>query len=68
MENREVPKDTLIKTEMTQIVTMRVEKREDMEIEERTKVDLQTLEREMEVVDAEIRRAQFEVEIQEVEL
>ena len=54
MENREVPKDTLIKTEMTQIVTMRVEKREDMEIEERTKVDLQTLEREMEVVDAEI--------------
>ena len=63
-----VCKDVLTKTVVTRIVTTRVEKRIDMEIEDRKKVDLSTLEREMEVVDAEIRRVQLEVEILEVEL
>jgi len=66
--NTEVPEDTLIKTEMTQIVTTKVEQREDPGTEERENVDLPTLKREMEEVDAEIRRVQFEVETLEVEL
>ena len=63
-----VCKDVLTKTEITRIVTTRVEKRKDMEIEDRKKVDLSTLQREMEVVDAEICQAQHEVETLEVEL
>ncbi|KAK2712823.1 hypothetical protein QYM36_011500 [Artemia franciscana] len=50
------------------IVTTKVEQREDPGTEERENVDLPTLKREMEKVDAEIRRVQFEVETLEVEL
>ncbi|KAK2712993.1 hypothetical protein QYM36_011630 [Artemia franciscana] len=66
--NAEVPEDTLIKTEMTQIVTTKDKQREDPGTEERENVDLPTLKREKEEVDAEIRRVQFEVETLEVEL
>jgi len=63
-----VCKEVLTKTEITRIVTTKVEKRKDMEIEDTKKVDLSTLKREMEVIDAEIRHAQHDVETLEVEL
>ncbi|KAK2717200.1 hypothetical protein QYM36_007347 [Artemia franciscana] len=63
-----VCKEVLTKTEITRIVTTRVEKRKDMEIEDTKKVDLSTLKREMEVLDADIRHAQHDVETLEVEL